>query len=99
MNTPKALRPAHAPSALDAQSPVRSTAGKEDHALAVLLEVCEHIAPELPEDLLRQCYAVQKQFQFDRDEQLPLVHTRRLIEGYVEREAEREAEGRDAGDA
>jgi hypothetical protein len=61
----------------------------EDHALAVLLEVRTRVAPDLPEDLLRQCYAIQKQFQFDRDEQLPVVHTRKLIEAHVEREAER----------
>jgi hypothetical protein len=58
-----------------------------DHGLDVLLAVRASVAPELPEELLRHCYAIQKQFQFDRDEQLPIVHTRRLVEGFVEREA------------
>lgn len=63
------------------------TAAGADHALDVLLAVRAQIAPELPEEVLRQCYAIQKQFQFDREEQLPIVHTRRLVEGFVEREA------------
>lgn len=58
-----------------------------DHALDVLLAVRAQFAPELPEELLRHCYAIQRQFQFDRDEQLPIHHTRRLVEGFVEREA------------
>jgi hypothetical protein len=43
--------------------------------------------------LLQQCFAIQKQFQFDRDEQLPLVHTRRLIEAFVEHEAANQSDG------
>jgi hypothetical protein len=65
-----------------------------DHALEVLLAVRTQIATELPEEILRQCYAIQRQFQFDRDEQLPVVHTRRLVEGFVEREAEMQSNGR-----
>lgn len=77
-----------APSTSEEAPPAHSATAGADHALEVLLAVRARIAPELPEELLRQCYAIQKQFQFDRDEQLPLVRTRRLVEGFVEREAE-----------
>jgi len=76
--------PAAAP---DQESSVSSPHAGTDHALEVLLAVRAQVAPELPEELLRQCYAIQKQFQFDRDEQLPIVRTRRLVENFVEREA------------
>jgi hypothetical protein len=64
---------------------------ESDHALEVLLEVRSKVAPECPEELLRQCFKIQRQFQFDRDDELPLVHTRRLVEGFVEREGENKA--------
>jgi hypothetical protein len=73
--------------ALDQELAPASATTEADHALEVLLAVRAQVAPELPEALLRQCYAIQKQFQFDRDEQLPIVHTRRLVENFVEREA------------
>lgn len=70
-----------------------------DHGLDALLAVRAQIAPDLPEDLLRQCYGIQRQFQFDRDEQLPIVHTRRLVEGFVEREAAERSKELSGGDA
>jgi hypothetical protein len=85
--------------ALDETAPGNDTTAGEDHALAVLLAVRAQIAPDLPESLLRQCYAIQKQFQFDRDEQLPIVHTRRLVEGYVEHETEPGSDEPGKGDA
>jgi hypothetical protein len=58
-----------------------------DNALEVLLEVRNAVAPELDETLLRDCYAIQKRFQFDRDREVSLDATRRLIEHVVEQEA------------
>ena len=84
---------------LEGTPPGRAFASGSDHALDVLLVVRAQIAPELPEELLMQCYAIQKQFQFDRDEQLPIVHTRRLVEGFVEREATVRSSERPEGDA
>lgn len=57
---------------------------KTDDALEVLLEVRETAAPELDEVLLRECYAIQKRFQFDRDREVPLDATRRLVERVAE---------------
>lgn len=87
MSNPDTLGSAPLPAPEEAL-PVQGTSTRTDRGLDVLLEVRAQIAPELPEELLRQCYAIQKQFQFDREEQLPLVHTRRLVEAFVEREAE-----------
>ena len=98
MNSPDTLGSAPPPR-LDAApaSPARDSTA--DHALDVLLAVRAQIAPELPEELLRHCYAIQKQFQFDRDEQLPIVHTRRLVEGFVEHEAAARSNGAAGGNA
>jgi hypothetical protein len=95
MSTPDSAGPAPGSGTFEPDALARAAAERDDHGLAVLLAVRAEIAPELPEHLLRQCYAIQRQFQFDRDEQLPLVHTRKLIEGYVEREASLEDEDLD----
>lgn len=62
--------------------------GAPDNAYDVLVSVRERVAPECPEELLRLCFEIQRRYQFDRDEQMPLVTTRRLVEGYVEKELE-----------
>lgn len=98
MGNPDTLGSASPPAPEEAP-PAQSVAVGADHALDVLLAVRAQIAPDLPEELLRQCYAIQKQFQFDRDEQLPLVHTRRLVEGFVEREAATRSDDHAEGDA
>jgi hypothetical protein len=54
-----------------------------DNALEVLLEVRARKVPELDERLLRECYAIQKKFQYDRDREIPLDVMRRLIEQEV----------------
>jgi hypothetical protein len=38
-----------------------------DLILETLLAVQREIAPDLDEELLRQCYEIQKKHQFDRD--------------------------------
>lgn len=86
MSRPETTVAAPSPVPDQAPPPSSSSVGP-DHALEVLLAVRAQVAPELPEDLLRQCYEIQKQFQFDRDEQLPIVRTRRMVESLVEREA------------
>lgn len=58
-----------------------------DDVLDVLLEVRHASSPELDEFLLRDCYAIQRKYQFDRDREIPLEATRRLIEGFVGDEA------------
>jgi hypothetical protein len=98
MSTPEPSAVSAGSDRYSATSPGRHSGG-EDDALDILLAIRERTAPECPEDLLRQCYLVQRQFQFDRDEQLPLVHTRRLVETYVEREMEHTREQNTLEDA
>lgn len=60
----------------------------EDNALKVLLQVLHEEGYELSEAVVRQCYAVQKQFQFDRDREVPLDRKRRIVEAEVVRQME-----------
>lgn len=61
-----------------------------DNAFDVLLDVRQNVAPDLDEKLLRACYDIQRTYQFDRDREIPLMTTRRLIEQFVGEELGRE---------
>lgn len=55
-------------------------------ALAALLAVAQAEAPELPQDLLRKAFAIQKHHQFDREEQsnASVQDMQSLIDAYVD---------------
>ncbi len=55
-------------------------------ALAALLAVALAEAPELPQDLLRKAFAIQKRHQFDREEQsnASVQDMQSLIDAYVD---------------
>ena len=55
-------------------------------ALAALLAVAQAEAPELPQDLLRKAFAIQKRHQFDREEQsnASVQDMQSLIDAYVD---------------
>jgi hypothetical protein len=97
MSSPDDRLASASPPSLDDVLAAPAAAAGADHAVDVLLAVRAQIAPEISEELLRQCYAIQKQFQFDRDEQLPIVRTRRLVEGFVEREVAAQGNGQPEG--
>jgi hypothetical protein len=65
-----------------------------DSVLDVLLEVRATASPELDDLLLRECYAIQKKYQFDRDREIPLDATRRLVERFVGEELRAGDQGR-----
>lgn len=67
---------------------------KREHALEVLSAIREAQTPELPAELLSQCYAIQEEFQFERDGQVPIDRTRRLVESQVASELGRTADKR-----
>lgn len=52
----------------------------EDNGLEVLLQLLRDGKYAITEGLLRECYAVQKQYQHDRDREVPLNQLRRLVE-------------------
>jgi hypothetical protein len=54
-----------------------------DLVLAALLTVAHDVAPELPKDLLRKAYAIQRTHQFDRDRTVSLQNMQRLADEYV----------------
>lgn len=64
---------------------------KEDLALQTLLAVRAEIAPDLDEDLLNHCYAIQKRHQFNSDRTQSSVAMERLIDDEVAAVAAREA--------
>ena len=59
------------------------TEDSSDMALAALLAVAREVAPDLPEDLLRKTYAIQRAHQFDHDRTVSLQAMQRLVEEYV----------------
>lgn len=56
-----------------------------DIALEILLSLRLEVAPDLPEDLIRACYFVQKSNQFTSDRSQPMAEMERLIEAEVEK--------------
>lgn len=55
----------------------------EDLALQTLLRVRAEIAPDLSEDLLKSCYAIQRRHQFNADRTQSSVAMERLIDQAV----------------
>lgn len=56
-----------------------------DIALEILLAQRLEVAPDLPEELIRACYFVQKNNQFTSDRSLPMAEMERLIDFEVEK--------------
>lgn len=59
----------------------------DDLALETLLAVSLEIAPDLDQDLLRQCYAIQKKYQFSDDRAPSVSAMERLIDAVVDKKA------------
>lgn len=59
---------------------------QEDMALSALLAVAADIDAEFPQDLLRKTYAIQRNHQFDRDEnrEESLQDLRKLVDAHLE---------------
>lgn len=56
-----------------------------DIALEILLSLRLEVAPDLPENLIRACYFVQKNNQFTSDRSMPMAEMERLIDSEVEK--------------
>lgn len=56
-------------------------------ALEILIELRSEVAPDLPEDLIRACYFVQKSNQFTSDRSLPMAEMEKLIDSAVEKQS------------
>jgi len=54
-----------------------------DMGLSVLLATAREVSPELPEDLVRRAYAIQRAHQFDHDRTVSHQQMLRLIEEYA----------------
>ena len=61
------------------------TQNSEDPAVETLVAVRTEVAPDLDEQLVRSCYAIQKKHQFDQDRSQSVQAMDRLIEEYVDR--------------
>ncbi len=59
----------------------------DDLALRILLTVLGEIAPQMDEDVVRQCYAVQKRHQFSDDRTQSSAAMERIIDTHVARAA------------
>jgi hypothetical protein len=51
-----------------------------DLVLETLLAVRKEVAPDLDEELVRQCYEIQKKHQFEHDRDVPTQAMNRLID-------------------
>lgn len=56
----------------------------DDLALQTLLAVRAELAPDIDEDLLRACYAIQRRYQFSNDRAQSSVAMERLIDEVVD---------------
>lgn len=64
------------------------TMDEDDLALETLLTVAQEIAPTMDADLLRQCYAIQKKYQFSVDRGPSVSAMERVIDAHVDKTAE-----------
>jgi hypothetical protein len=62
----------------------------EDNGLDVLLDLLRDGSYAVPEALVAECYAVERQYQYDRDRDVPLNHLRRLVEAEASHQLEAE---------
>ncbi|KAB8054769.1 hypothetical protein GCN78_03625 [Janthinobacterium rivuli] len=54
-----------------------------DMALSTLLSVAKEIGSDLPEELLRKVFALQRLHQFDVDRDVSMQELQRLIEDHI----------------
>lgn len=52
----------------------------KDMALAALLAAAREAAPDLPPDLLKAVYQIEKTYQFDQDREAPSKSMQKLID-------------------
>ncbi|MBD3761921.1 DNA modification system-associated small protein [Rhizorhabdus sp.] len=58
---------------------------EEDLALETLCQARAAVAPDLPEELVAECYAIQKKHQFDSHRAISAQMMERLIDQYVDK--------------
>lgn len=54
-----------------------------DMGLETLLSVARDVAPEIPEDLIRKVFTLQRVHQFDTERDVSLQEFQRIIDEYV----------------
>ena len=59
----------------------------EDLGLDTLLSVRAELAPELDEELLKNCYLIQRRHQFTGDRNLSVTAIERLVDEVVAKES------------
>jgi hypothetical protein len=60
-----------------------TTASDDDLALQTLLAVRAEVSPHVDEELLRQCYAIQRRHQFSADRVQSAAAMERLIDAKI----------------
>jgi hypothetical protein len=53
-------------------------------ALSALLAAGEEFAPDIPVEILKKAYAIQKSRQFDRDRDVSLQEMGKLVDEYLD---------------
>ena len=63
---------------------MKQTLEAEDMALNTLLSVAREVVPELPAELIRKIFVLQKTHQFEADRDVSLQDLQRLLDDYVD---------------
>lgn len=58
----------------------------ESEALTVLREVFELIKPNIPWELVKSSYEIERQYQFDADREVAVSNLRRIVTQHVAEE-------------
>lgn len=60
---------------------------QNDMALHTLLQVAREVSPQLPEELLKRIYLIQRAHQFEADRGASLQSMQRVLDAYLDQMA------------
>lgn len=60
----------------------------EDIGLRALLDTARTVAPNIPEAIIRDVYAIEMKHQFEKDREIPMNEIRRTIDSLIAKDFE-----------
>lgn len=60
----------------------------KDLPLSTLLEMREKVAADIPENLVKHCYEIEKNHLFEKDREKPLEMIKEMVAQFIENEAQ-----------
>jgi hypothetical protein len=65
----------------------------DEEALASLLKTRQNLRADVPESLVRECFAIEKKCLFDQDREISLLELRKAIQGFLDQEPAKRTKG------